>query len=339
MVLAGVVAASFVAAPAATIRCVVEDPRLAELSGLVSDDGGLWATSDGGRRVQVHRLDASAPTCAVTDTRTAAIDPFDVEDLARGPGGSLWVADIGDNGRARDSVAVIVLPVRGQARLHRLSYPDGPHDAEALLVDADGRPVVVTKEVGRAAGVYRTKAPPEGTGPTPLRRVGEVVLPPSDTVGGPLGGPGSRVVTGAAASADGRVVALRSYTDAWLYPAPDGDPVAALGGVPVRVPLPGEPQGEAIAFEPDGTLLSGSETRGGTPGELRAVPGAAGLVEGRAQARSSSPTAVPDVPPAQEPQPAPEWLPAAIGGAVAVGLLLVVTTAMAVRAARRRRAC
>ena len=121
-------------------------------------------------------------------------------------------------------------------------------------------------------------APPDGAGPTPLLRVGEVALPPSDTVGGPLGGLGSRLVTGAAASADGRVVALRSYTDAWLYRVPaDGDLVAALTGRPVRVPLPGEPQGEAIAFEPSGTLVSGSETRGGAPGEIRAIADAAGL--------------------------------------------------------------
>jgi hypothetical protein len=295
-------------------------------------DGGLWAMSDGGRRIELLRLDAD--TCEVADTRTASVDPYDAEDLALGPDGALWVADTGDNERARDTVAVIVVPPRGDARLHRLTYPDGPHDAEALLVDARGRPLVVTKEVGRPAGIYRTAEEPGGAGPIPLLRVGELTLPPSDTVGGPVGGIGSRVVTGAAESADGSVIALRSYTDAWLYSVRDGDIIGALSGTPVQVPLPDEPQGEAIAFEPDGTLLSGSETRGGVPGQIRAVAGATGLVTSRPPA---SPADVPTPPHATAPAAAPEWLPAAIGAGVVVALLALVAGALAVRGALRRR--
>ena len=335
---------ALVAVPAPVVRCAVDDPRLAELSGLVADGGGLWALADGGRRVQVHRVDPDG--CGVRDTRIADIDPVDPEDLARGPDGTLWVGDIGDNGLRRDTVAVIELPADGPARLHRLTYPDGPHDAEALLVDAAGRPIVVVKDAG-PAGVYRTAAPPDGAGPTPLLRVGQVALPPSDTVGGPLGGLGSRLVTGAAASADGRVVALRSYTDAWLYRVPaDGDLVAALTGRPVRVPLPGEPQGEAIAFEPSGTLVSGSETRGGAPGEIRTIANAAGLVtddsagSGQAAPDRSAPdsTAAPEAAGAAPDQTSqtPEWLPALVGAGALGGFLLLVMIGLSLRATRRR---
>jgi hypothetical protein len=315
------------AAPAPQVQCAVDDPRLDELSGMVVRGGELWAVGDGGRRVQVHRLDPGS--CAVTETRTADIDPYDVEDLALGPDGALWVADVGDNERDRATVAVVVLPERGGARLHRLTYPDGPHDAEALLVDATGRPVVITKEAG-GAGVYRTVDPPDGAGPTALVRIGDLALPPSDTVGGPVGGVGSRVVTGAAMSADGAVVALRSYTDAWLYPVRDGDLVGALSRNPVRVPLPGEPQGEALAFEPGGALLSGSETRDGVPGQIRAVPGAVAL-SGTQTPAAPGPTDV-----AAEPGP-PRWLPAAIGGGAVVAALVLVMGAVAVRGARRAR--
>ena len=278
--LVGGLSAALVAVPAPVSGCAVDDPRLAELSGLVADEGGLWAMADGGRQVQLHRIDPAG--CAVLDTRTADIDPMDPEDLARGPDGTLWVGDIGDNALRRETVAVIELPVDGPARLHRLTYPDGPHDAEALLVDSDRRPIVVVKDASRPAGIYRAERLTDGAGSTPPHGADgqgrEVALPPSDTTGGPLGGLGSRLVTGAAATADGRVVALRSYVDAWLFPVPDGDMAAALLGRPVRVPLPGEPQGEAIAFEPSGALVSGSEARGGARGEIRVVPGAADAV-------------------------------------------------------------
>jgi hypothetical protein len=315
--------------PAPESLCAVDDPRLDELSGMVVHDGGLWAMSDGGRSVQVHRIDRS--NCNVIDTRTADVDPYDAEDLAVGPDGSLWVADLGDNERRRDTVAVVVLPERGAARLHRLTYPDGPHDAEALLVDAHGRPLVITKEVGRPAALYRTADPPDGDGPTPLLLVGELALPASDTMGGPVGGIGTRLVTGAALSADGTVAAVRTYTDAWLFPVSGGDLVAALNQTPVRVPLPDEPQGEAIAFEPDGTLLSGSETRRGVRGEIRAVAGATAL--------AGEPVPVTPLPPAPEvvPDPGPPtWLPAAMGGGAVVGVLLLVTAAASLRGRLRR---
>lgn len=303
--------------------CTVDDPRLAELSGLAVVEGGLWAMADGGRRIQLHRLDPD--TCAVVDSRTASVDPYDAEDVAVGPDGTLWVGDIGDNDQRRDTVAVIVVPPRGEPVLHRLTYPDGPHDAEALLVDARGVPTVVTKSVG-VAGVYQPEGPLRGVGPTPLVHVADVALPSSSTQGGPIGGLGSRTVTGGAVSTDGRVVALRTYTDAWLFPVPDGGGVAdALRGTPVQVPLPGEPQGEALAFAADGTLLSGSEARGGVAGQIRGVPGTAGLVT----------PAQPAVDPSPPAEPVSAWRTAAIGAGALVVILALLTLAMVRHSGRR----
>jgi hypothetical protein len=310
-------------------RCTVDDPRLVELSGLAVVGDEVWAMADGGRRVELHRLDPG--TCEVVESRTAKVDPYDAEDLAVGPDGSLWVGDTGDNEQRRSTVAVIVVPARGEPALHRLTYPDGPHDAEALLVDGRGVPTVVTKNVG-AAGIYQPEGLLNGEGPTPLVHVGDLALPGSTTTGGPIGGLGSRTVTGGAMSADGRVVALRTYTDAWLFAVPDGGTVTdALRTEPVQVPLPDEPQGEAAAFTSDGTLLSGSEARGGVDGQLRAVRGAAGLV-----------VAPVERPPAAGPatgtsaEPVSVWRTAAIGAGALVVILALLALAMVRRGARRR---
>jgi hypothetical protein len=321
------------AVPVPETRCTIDDPRLVELSGLAVVGDGLWAMADGGRRVELHRLGPG--TCTVVESRTAKVDPYDAEDLAMGPDGSLWVGDTGDNEQRRSTVALIVVPVQGEPELHRLTYPDGPHDAEALLVDARGVPTVVTKSVG-AAGIYQPEGPLDGVGPTPLVHVGDLALPSSTTTGGPIGSLGSRTITGGAMTADGRTVALRTYTDAWLFAVPDGGTVAdALRTAPVQVPLPDEPQGEALAFAADGTLLSGSEARGGVDGQLRAVPGAAGLT-GAAAGREPAAEATAAESPDDAAEPVPAWRTAAIGAGVLVVILALLALVMARQGARRR---
>jgi hypothetical protein len=273
--------------PAPEVLCHIDDPRLEELSGLAADSEYVYAVPDGGERLEVAVLDDD---CQVREVLTAPTDPYDVEDLALAPDGTLWLGDIGDNRAVRETVALHALTRDGTATLYRLTYPDRPQDAEALVLDPSGTPYVVTKSAFGASDVYRPAKELTSPGPTPMEKVGSVSFLPTGTPGGPVGAVSSMLVTGAAMSADGSVVALRTYTDAYLYPVTDGDLVEAFTREPVRVPLPNEPQGEAIAFTPDGTLLSAGE---GIGEPLRAVPDAASLVrpgertEGRGDRGSS----------------------------------------------------
>lgn len=282
-VLGGPVPAS--AAPAAPEPlCTVKDSRIGELSGLVSDGSRMYAINDGGTKVQVFVLGRD---CKVQKVLTDRTDPFDVEDLARTPDGTLWLSDTGDNQKGRLTVALLEMSPAGKVTLHRLTYPDGQHDTEALIMDKAGTPYLITKDILGEARVYRPQGPLGSPGPTNLEKVGTVKIATTDTQGGPVGAIGSVLVTGGASSADGTVVALRTYTDAYVYPAPDGDVLAALQRTPVRIPLPGEKQGEAIAFDPDGTLLSGSE---GVGEPIRAVRGAAALAASAAPSSDGKPT-------------------------------------------------
>ncbi|MEB3368472.1 SdiA-regulated/phytase-like domain-containing protein [Saccharopolyspora mangrovi] len=251
--------------------CTVEDGELSELSGLASDGANWYAVGDGGSSVQAFVLDPAS--CEVRSQRTGSNNPYDVEDLALAPDGSLWLADTGDNRHNRKNVALHVLPAGGGAAMYRLSYPDSPHDAEALLLDRAGVPHIVTKEPLGWAGIYRPARPLDPNETVPMERVGSVSLRATKTPGGPLDGSmGSVLVTGGSVSQDGTLVALRTYTEAYVYRSPNGDVLEALKGEPVRIPLPDEEQGEAIAWEPGGSLLSGSE--GNEP--IRRVSGADG---------------------------------------------------------------
>ncbi|WP_374201911.1 hypothetical protein [Actinokineospora sp. PR83] len=262
------------AQPAPVDACVMNDKRLNELSGLVSDGENWYAVNDGGTKSTVYVL--SRETCKVQDVISGPVDPFDVEDLARGADGTFWLSDTGDNGGKRETVALIALTPGGKATLHRLTYPDGAHDTETLLVDKNGVPYLVAKSPFGVSDVYRPKGPLSSPGPTVLEHLGSVQIEGTDTKGGPVNPIiGSMAVTGGSVSADGNLVALRTYTDAYVFSAPGGDVAAALlKGTAARIPLAGEKQGEAIAFQPDGSLVSASE---GVGQPIRVVPGAAAL--------------------------------------------------------------
>jgi hypothetical protein len=279
----------------------MKDPRLAELSGLVADKDRWYAVNDGGDKATVFVL---RKDCSVERQIVGATDPFDVEDLGRTPDGTFLLADGGDNDLERTTAALIALTPAGKSTLYRLTYPDGKHDAEALLVGANGAPYFVTKSDIGNAGVYSPAAQLKSPGPTAMKKVATVKLTSTDTPGGPVPTAiGSRTVTGGAVSADGTVVALRTYTDAYIYKAPDKDVAAALTNEPVRVPLPNEAQGEAIAFDPDGSLVSASE-KTGQP--IRTVANVIDLVPGKQQDKPPAEQAPEQKPPEQAaPAPAP----------------------------------
>jgi hypothetical protein len=255
------------AAAAPTVQCSITDPRLAELSGLVAVGDRVLAMNDGGDQLAVYLLD---PACQVIDVHTAAVDPYDPEDMAVSADGTVWLADTGDNNATRTTIALHALRPDGSTGIFRLTYPDGPHDAEALLLAPDGTPYVVTKEVLGASGVYSPTAALIDGGTVALAKVAGVNMTLTGTDGGPVGRAGQLLVTGGAVAADGRHLALRTYTDAYVWPLAGSDVVGALGAAPVRIPLPDSPQGEAISFSADSLdLLVASE---GLPSDLTRIP-------------------------------------------------------------------
>ncbi|MEV0941161.1 hypothetical protein AB0I90_12400 [Micromonospora wenchangensis] len=259
------------AAAPATV-CRVRDGRLTEISGMVATDSGFVMVNDGADEASRRRIFFLDARCAVVRTVAYPSRPRDTEDLAVGADGTVWVADIGDNDRTRSTVALWKLaPGARRPVLHRLTYPDGAHDAEALLLDGAGRPVVVTKQ-GGSAGVYLPAGPLRAGATVPLTLAGQVRLPLTTTPN-PYSFFGRRLVTGGATAPDGRRVVLRTYADAFEYEVTDGDVVAALtGGTPRIVPLPDEPQGESVSYSRDGRfLLTVSETAGQPPGTLPTV--------------------------------------------------------------------
>ena len=219
-----------------------QDPAIVESSGLVALGDGLFVTTnDSGDTGRLFTVDEDGETVGVT--RWSA-EPDDVEALAPAGGDEIWVGDIGDNPGDRASISVAKVPVgpgdrEVDATAYELVYPDGPRDAEALLVHpTTGRLYVVSKVVFGGT-VYEAPERLDPAQPNRLRPLGDVV----------------GLVTDGAFFPDGRHLVLRTYTKALVYSFPD---LALVG----EVDLPGQRQGEGIAVLDDESLYLSSEGSG-----------------------------------------------------------------------------
>ena len=288
----------------AAVQCTITDPAIDELSGLVGlASGEMLLVEDstpephpGSTSILMYRLDAG---CAVLGGVVEFDqDPRDIEDLAF-QDNTLWFADIGDNGVDRANVALISVaydPGDPAAQtlapvVYRLGYPDGPHDAEALLLAPDGTPYVVIKDPLGRSGVYRPARQLDASAEVAMEKVADLEFSMTGTPGGPIGRTGQLLVTGGAVAADGRHLALRTYTDAYVWSLTGSDVPGALQAEPLAVvALPDAPQGEAISFAADSrSLILGSE---GVDSVITAVP---------ATPATDDPTADPTTDPVADP--------------------------------------
>jgi hypothetical protein len=238
--------------------CSVNDSKLTELSGLAAVDGGYWAINDSNPDASAKRIFKLDNQCKLVSSVQYPINSLDPEDLAVAGDGTVWVADIGDNEAERRTIAFWKLsPGKQTPVVYRVTYPDGKHDAEAILLDSGGSPIIITKDIGKAPQVFvpSKELEPNTQAGVPLKKAGEIKLPTSDTAN-PFSIAGRSLVTGGANAPDNKRVVLRTYSDALEYDVPDGDVVKAItAGTPRLTPLPNEPQGEAITYTRDGSAF------------------------------------------------------------------------------------
>ena len=267
-------------APRTTPQChasgsVEKLPDLAEASGVAASRvvaGRLWSLNDSGDPVLLALSDQGAVTGRV---RLSGVVVDDWEAISVGPcpsGSCLYVADIGDNKADRKQVTVYRVPEPEKATeavavsdVFHATYPDGPHDAEALLVTPKGDVFIVTKDV---RAMYRF--------PSGMRPGATVKL---ERVGNPGGsGPmkADARITDGAVSPNGAWVVLRTNRELLFYKTAD----LMLGNwrESGRVGLEqiSEPQGEGVAFGNDNTLYlvgeGGGKSRSGTFVRLTCSP-------------------------------------------------------------------
>jgi hypothetical protein len=255
-------------------------PQLRESSGVAvsrTHHGVLWTHNDSGDGPFIYATDtAGKDRGAVRVTGAAAVD---WEDIALGPcpratGSCLYLADTGDNNEVRSSVFVYAVPepappaagdsvaTTSPAAVLQLVYPGGPADVEAIYVARDATLYLVTKGRSRGVRLLRVRRDAwQRRGVVAAELVQQLPIEPQPRLG--------RLVTGAALSPDGAHVAVRTYTELYVFAIqPEGtlapNPTSCLLG-------PLEPQGEAVDYLDASTLVLTSEAARGVPGIIHIV--------------------------------------------------------------------
>jgi hypothetical protein len=246
-------------------------PRLIESSGVTASAraGVFWSHNDSGDGPFLYAADSVGHDLGRVRVRGASA--VDWEDIEAGPcfvvpGRCLYIGDIGDNRARRTHVTLYripepAVPAGASDTLGTVDvldsliirYPGGPRDAEAVIVTPDGWLLLVSKpRDGRPRQFW---ARVDVSGPLTLSDGGPLPI----TVNLARG----RLVTGGAATPDGRWVVLRTYVSLHFFER-EGTllrPATRPDGIPIPVV---EAQGEGITFEgPDRLVLTSEQGQAG----------------------------------------------------------------------------
>ncbi|MEU9295278.1 WD40 repeat domain-containing protein [Streptomyces sp. NPDC048266] len=227
----------------------IEDSRVTESSGLAASrahPGVYWTHNDQDAPL-IYGIDSRTGKTVATLTMQGVGTPRDMEAIAVGPDGDIYVGDIGDNlDGSWDHVWIYRFPepevLKDQkvaAKQYVVKYADGARNAEALMVHPKTGRVYIASKNEDGGGLYAGPERLSSSGTNVFRRIGEVPW-----------------VTDGAFSPDGGRLVLRGYFSAREYEWKDGR--ADGDGTSVGAPFQG--QAESVTYTTDGSaFMFGSE--------------------------------------------------------------------------------
>lgn len=287
----------------------IDDPRIEESSGLAVSavhDDVVYTINDRGSAPIVYAI-AMSTGRVVGTTAVGGGEISDTESIAIDGEGTMWLADLGDNDKERDDVALYAFDEPGPgdhsvtAERYPVTFSDGPVDIEGFLVHpVTGAKYLASKEKKKQGALYALPEELSTSEANPAADLGRAL--PED-------------VSDAAFTADGSQALIRTRDAVHVF---DPETWTETGVLTV----PTVEQGESIAMEPDGTsFLIGSE---GKRSPLIRVSYDAGTADDEKPASDGGDASV-------SPDTTPAWW------VVAGGLAAVVALAGIVWGLQRRR--
>lgn len=253
-------------APVEQLPLLEESAPVRESSGIAASrlrPGVFFTHDDAGGDPELFAFRLDGAYLGKTDVEGA--DFRDWEGISSGPcpgsvvaSACLFIGDVGDNGLARESVAIYVMPEPAEeggavtATRWDAVYPDGAKDAESFAVHPKtGVPWIVTKRSDGLSEVFALDAPSDDGEPALLRKVADLTLTGDSN--------GARLATGADWDPDGDRFIVRTYETSWEWRVDPCSPDNPLAASPKSWTLSGA-VGEAIAYDPaSGDILLSSE--------------------------------------------------------------------------------
>jgi hypothetical protein len=255
----------------------LERKDLLEISGVAAsrtNPGILYIHNDSGNPNQVYLTDGSG-----ANKGTLTLTPVgnrDWEDIAVGPGpvagvNYIYVGDIGDNDSKYSSVFVYRFPepdLTGQTLPYiasinsvdiiALKYPNGPRNAETLMVDPLTRDIYIASKASNLSQIFVAKYPQNTSAATVMTPVVQLYF---------------NKATGGDISPDGSEILLRSNELIWYWKLSPGTGIAAgLQTQPQVAPYAdNEPQGEGVGFAADASGYYTDTEIKGYPGKLATI--------------------------------------------------------------------
>lgn len=237
-------------------------PELSETSGLfISTDNLFFVHNDSGDTSRFFAIDAQGKLVSTLyfkgDPSKKHLGVTDCEDMAGGPGpvknkSYIYLGDIGDNGGNRPYVTVYRFPVPNkfstrmeiESEAVNLKYPNGPQDAETLMIDPILKELIILSKRQDTVGIYSASLLFKNRDTVTMKKQGSLFL----------AGKGlAKYVVSGDISRDGQQIIIKTYTGVYYWLRNGKEPISqTLRRMPAKLPYILEPQGEAIGFTPDG---------------------------------------------------------------------------------------
>ena len=258
----------------------------------VRQPGIIFGANDSGHEPWLFAFDSSGRGRGVFEIVDAS--NRDWEAAARGPCASsdstpscIYIGDVGDNDARRRYVTIyriaepealtsppgnaVPVPVLGRVNIR---YADRPHDVEAMYATADGSVFLITKR--RLLNAQRRprwsliyKVPPsawDSSGIVTVQLVDSLPIVPGESRG--------RQVNDASLSADGKLLAVRTYAEVFIFRVDSATGLPEAGQLPLPCTLMGldQERAEGVAWWWDGRRLLLTSERRNAPLHVIACP-------------------------------------------------------------------
>ncbi|MBD3748901.1 MAG: hypothetical protein IE931_05350 [Sphingobacteriales bacterium] len=231
----------------------LENTSLVEQSGVAAsaiNDTVLYVHQDNGNSPEVYVISKKGKNIGTIILN--GVTNRDWEDIAVGPGpienqSYIYVGNIGDNDSVYPDISIYRFPEPNLAAFSstktititnfdkiRMKYPDGPKNAESLMVDPLTKAIFIASKESNISKIYELPYPQDITNLSKLKPL--LTLPFAKLTAGDI-------------SSNGTEILLRSTGGVWLWKRnPEQSVAQALMSTPVMIPVQLGYQGEGITF-------------------------------------------------------------------------------------------